>query len=298
VVGLGGGSVVDLGKSVACLAANPGSALDYVEVIGSGRAFTQRSLPFVAVPTTSGTGAEVTRNAVLGSKQHAVKVSLRSEWMLPALAVIDPELALTLPRDITAATGLDALTQVLEPYLSCFANPLTDALCVEALTRVGTALVAVCRDGSDLHARTEMSLVSLFGGLALANAKLGAVHGLAGPLGGMLDAPHGALCARLLAPVLQVNFKAVQSRGGEAAGFRFTRAAQLILGRPDATPSDLARWFDEVCAEVSIPRLASYGFERRQIDDTVSKAQRASSMKGNPVALTDAEVAAILEAAL
>ena len=205
VIAIGGGSALDLGKAAAALIASGGSPLDYLEVVGKGQPLRARSLPFIAVPTTAGTGAEVTKNAVLEVPSHKVKVSLRGPELLPTLALIDPELTLSVPRDVTASTGFDALCQVIEPWLSCEANPLTDSLCLEGIKRGARSLVRAYENGGDLNARTDLCLTSLFGGLALANSKLGAVHGFAGPLGGMYRAPHGALCAALLPQSLKVN---------------------------------------------------------------------------------------------
>jgi len=216
VIGLGGGSVLDTGKAIAALLTNGGELLDYLEVIGRGRPLTEASAPYIAIPTTAGTGAEVTRNAVLGSPEHCIKVSLRSPLMLPRLAVVDPELTHSLPPAVTASTGLDALTQLMEPYVSNSANPLTDAVCRDGMQRVARSLRRAYHDGRDAAAREEMALASLFGGLALANARLGAVHGLASPLGGLVSAPHGAICARLLPYVMQVNLRALQSRAPES----------------------------------------------------------------------------------
>jgi alcohol dehydrogenase class IV len=198
VISLGGGSVLDTGKAIAALLANGGEPLDYLEVIGRGRPLRKPAAPFIAIPTTAGTGAEVTRNAVLKSTEHQVKVSLRSPTMLPTLALVDPELTASMPPAVTASTGLDALTQVMEPYVSNKANPLTDALCREGMRRAARSLRRAYEDGRDAAAREDMAQASLFGGLALANAKLGAVHGFAGPLGGMFPAPHGVVCARLV----------------------------------------------------------------------------------------------------
>ena len=205
VVAIGGGSAIDLAKAVAALATNGGDPLDYLEVIGRGQPLVRRPLPFIAVPTTAGAGAEVTRNAVLASPGDGVKASLRSPLMLPRLALVDPELTLTLPRDVTAATGMDALAQLLEPYVSVRANPITDPLCLDGLARVARSLRRAWTDGADLDARTDMSLAALFGGLALANAGLGAVHGFAAAIGGRFDAPHGAVCAALLPDVVRAN---------------------------------------------------------------------------------------------
>ncbi len=213
VIALGGGSVIDAGKAVAGLLGNPGVALDYLELVGGGKSLANPGVPFVAIPTTAGTGAEVTRNAVLDVPEHKAKASLRSHHLLPRLAIVDPELTLSMPPEVTAYTGMDALTQLIEPFVSHAANPLTDGICREGLARAARSLAAVYRDGSDLTAREEMALAALCGGMALANAKLGAVHGFAGVLGGATGQAHGALCARLLPHVMEVNLRAADERG-------------------------------------------------------------------------------------
>src|ERR1017187_6933228 len=195
VIALGGGSAIDAGKAIAALLANGGDPLDYLEVVGQAKPLTRPSAPFIAIPTTAGTGSEVTRNAVLASPEHGVKASLRSPHMLPALAVVDPELTLDLPPALTASTGLDALTQLIEPYVSIRANPMADLFCTEGIGRTAAALPQVWEDGHNREARAAMAWASLLGGLALANAGLGAVHGFAAPVGGMFPAPHGAICA-------------------------------------------------------------------------------------------------------
>ena len=299
VVGVGGGSVLDAAKALAALLANPGDPLDFLEVVGRGRPLGRAPLPFIAVPTTSGTGAEVTKNAVLASSAHGVKVSLRSDAMLPRVALVDPNLTLSVPPAITAATGLDALTQVLEPFVSCQANPLTDALSREGLRRGAHALRRAYHDGSDLDARTDMALVSLLGGLCLANAKLGAVHGFAGPIGGMFPAPHGAVCACLLPLVVERNVAALRQRAPHSPVLaRYAEVAAILTGRPSAPPEDAAPWLRELVSELSIPSLAQYGLSERDIPVLVEKAQRASSMQGNPIVLGADELAATLAAAL
>jgi alcohol dehydrogenase class IV len=212
VIAVGGGSVIDTGKAVAALSTNRGKLLDYLEVIGRGEPLANPPLHFVAVPTTAGTGSEVTKNAVIFSPEHRVKVSLRSSFMYPAVAVVDPELTLTLPPALTASTGLDAFTQLIEPFICNKPTPPTDAFCREGLARISRALPTAYQNGADAHAREDMCMASLFSGIALANAKLGAVHGLAGPLGGMIDAPHGTICAALLPHVMAVNLKALRKR--------------------------------------------------------------------------------------
>jgi alcohol dehydrogenase class IV len=298
-VGVGGGSVLDAAKAVSALLANPGDPFDYLEVVGRGQPLVSTPLPFVAVPTTSGTGAEVTKNAVLASTAHGVKVSLRSDAMLPRVALVDPELTLGLPPALTAATGLDALTQVLEPFVSCQHNPLTDALSREGMARAARSLRRVYHRGNDIDARTDMSLVSLFGGLCLANAKLGAVHGFAGPVGGRFPAPHGAVCARLLPLVVERNIAALRARDPDGPYLpRYTEVARILTGRASATAEDAAPWLAALVAELEVPALGSYGLHAGAIPELVESAQRASSMQGNPIVLTREELTQTLEAAL
>ena len=299
VIGFGGGSAIDTGKAIAALLNNPGQALDYLEVIGRGQKLITAPVPFIAIPTTAGTGAEVTRNAVLGSPDHHVKVSLRSPLMLPRLAVVDPELTYSLPPDITASTGLDALTQVLEPYVSIFANPLTDAICREGMMRAARSLRTAVQDGDNVQARRDMSLASLFGGLALANAKLGAVHGFAGPFGGMFMAPHGAVCAALLPHVVTVNLRVLRERLPDSPALvRYEQAARLLTADPAARAEEAAAWLQSICADLEIPSLSHYGLTSDDFPLLIEKAQRASSMKGNPIELTPAELEEILQLAL
>ena len=299
VVACGGGSVIDAGKAIAALITNRRPILDYLEIVGLGKPLEESPLPFVAIPTTAGTGAEVTRNAVLSVPQHRVKVSLRSPQMLPTLALVDPDLTLDLPRFLTAATGLDALTQLIEPFVSKRANPLTDGLCREGLLKAATAFPLVLADGCNRVAREAMSLASLLGGLALANAGLGAVHGFAGPLGGRYPAPHGALCAALLAPVCEANWRRLQN-GPAPTGIaaRYDEVARLLTGRPTAVARDGFDWIRNQVAEAEIPGLSHWGVRREDFDDLIPKAAAAGSMKGNPVLLTGDELRAVVESAL
>jgi len=299
VIGLGGGSAIDAGKAIAALLTNPGDVLDYLEVIGAGRSLTAPPAPFIAVPTTAGTGSEVTRNAVLASPEHRVKASLRSPLLLARLAVVDPELTLELPPAITATTGLDALTQLIEPYVSLRANPMTDLFCQEGMRRVAGALVRAYENGRDLHARTGMAWASLLGGLALANAGLGAAHGFAAPLGGMFDAPHGAVCAALLPHVMEVNLRALRARvpSSEALG-RYQTVARLLTGRPDAVAEDGVAWVTETCRRLEVPPLRSYGIGAEHVAEVMDNAARSSSMKGNPIPLTPDELREILTRAM
>ena len=297
VIGIGGGSVIDGGKALAALIPNPGEPLDYLEVIGKGGKLTDAPLPYIAMPTTAGTGAEVTKNAVLASPEHGVKVSLRDNRMLPDIALVDPLLTHSLPPAATASTGMDALTQLLEPFVSPMANPVTDAFCAAGLMRAGRSLRRVFAAPDDADARADMALASLLGGLALANAKLGAAHGFAGVLGGMTGAPHGELCAALLPACMQANIQALSARSPDSPALsRFQRAAQLLLDSPDATADDALAWIAETKGIFGIRGLGELGVEESMLAEIVAKSRVSSSMKGNPIALTDDELAEILRA--
>ena len=299
VIGMGGGSVIDAGKAIAALMTNPGGLFDYLEVIGRAQAVTVPPAPYIAIPTTAGTGTEVTRNAVIISPEHKVKVSMRSDMMLPRLVAADPDLTLSVPPDITACTGLDALTQLIEAFVSIRANPLTDALCREGLARAGWSLKTAYTKGDDTSAREDMMLASLFSGLALANAGLGAVHGFAAPLGGMFDAPHGAICARLLPIVMEANITALARRSPDSPALaRYAEIARILTNDPGADARQGIAWVEETCAAMRIPSLDRIGMRREDIPVLVEKAGRASSMKGNPVELAKEELAAIIDKAL
>ena len=299
VVGLGGGSVLDAGKAISALATNRGDVFDYLEVIGKGQPLMNVPLPFIAIPTTAGTGTEVTRNAVLGSPTHGVKVSLRSPMILPSLAIVDPELTYSLPPAITASSGLDALTQLIEPFVSVKANPMTDAICREGIRYAAKSLRRVYHDGADASAREGMALASLFGGMALANAALGAVHGFAGPLGGMLNAQHGTICAKLLPLVMEANLKALESRhAGHVAIGKYIEIAKIMTGDKSASAQDGVEWVSGLVSELNIPSLSAHGMTEVHIPETVQKTLNASSYKGNPIALNELELTEILKNAL
>ena len=299
VVAIGGGSVIDAGKALAALLTNPGDPLDYLEVIGRAQPLEHPAAPLIAVPTTAGTGSEVTRNAVLASPEHQVKASLRSAYMLPRLAVVDPELTLGLPPAVTAASGLDALTQLIEPYVSVRANRMTDMFCADGIPRAAAALPQVWDDPSGRRARGDMAWASLLGGMSLANAALGAVHGFAAPLGGMFSAPHGALCAALLPHVMEANVRALRARAaGSPVVGRYEQVARWLTGRPEASAEEGVEWVAALCRKLCIPPLRRYGVEREAIPQVVARAARASSMKGNPIPLSEEELAGILARAL
>lgn len=299
VLSIGGGCAIDAGKAIAIIATNGGEPLEFLEVVGKGRSITAPPLPFIAVPTTAGTGSEVTRNAVLGSTEHGVKASLRSPLMLPRVALVDPELTYGLPPAVTAYTGLDALTQLIEPYVSVRANPLTDAICLEGIRRVAGALRRAYHDGADREARREMSLASLFGGLALANAGLGVVHGFAAPLGGSWKAPHGALCAALLPHGIAANVAALRARAPQSPALeRYATIARLLTDRQNASIEDGIEWVRAVCAELNIPALRAWGITEGDLPRVAEKAAHASSTKANPLPLTGEELLGLISAAV
>jgi alcohol dehydrogenase class IV len=299
VIGIGGGSVLDAGKAIAAMMKNDGDVLDYVEIIGQGKSLTKQPARYMAIPTTAGTGSETTRNAVLASPEHRLKVSLRSPKMLPGIAVVDPELTYDLPPGITASTGLDALTQLIEPYVCLRANPMTDALCMEGIRHVARSFRTAVENGQDKTAREGMALASLFGGMALANAGLGAVHGFAGPIGGMFFAPHGEICAALLPDVIEINMRALRERQGDNyATHRYYYIARILTGNKDATADAGIEWIRQLVSDFKIPRLGSHGIKPEHICEIVKNAMNASSMKANPIALTEAELAEILQRAM
>jgi len=304
VIGFGGGSALDAAKAIAALVANGGDPLDYLEVIGAGRPLLLPPLPMIAIPTTAGTGSEVTKNAVLASPADGVKASLRSPLMLPRLAIVDPDLLASAPAPVLAASGLDALSQLIEPLLSIRANPVTDGLAREGIRRSAVALpraYAAARAGEALDAadRDALALASVLGGLCLANAGLGAVHGFAAPIGGMFEAPHGAVCAALLPAVLRVNARALTSRAADSPALaRCRELAPMLTGRWDASLDDGLAWITTLCASLDIPGLARYGMTRAHVSELVGKARAASSMKANPLPLTDDELTEIALASL
>jgi alcohol dehydrogenase class IV len=294
VVAIGGGSVIDAGKAAAALLANHGSPLTYLEVIGEGRALEQPALPLIAVPTTAGAGSEATRNAVLRSAQHGAKASLRHPSLMPRLALVDPTLATDLPQHVRASCGMDALTQLIEAFVSRRAGPLTDGLCREGLALAARSLQSVYATPTEA-AQYDMAMAALLSGMALANAGLGAVHGIAAPLGGMADAAHGAVCAALLAPVTQANLRVAQGDpAGAAVVARYGEVAR-ILGSPSAEA--LPAWLAALARELAIPGLATYGLQRSAIAENAERALEASSTRSNPVTLTAHNLATAIEQA-
>jgi alcohol dehydrogenase class IV len=298
VLGFGGGSALDMAKAVAVLAAAGTDPLDHLEVIGAGRPISRPGLLCIAVPTTAGTGSEVTRNSVLSG--GGVKASLRSPLMVPKVAVVDPDLLIGLRAPTIAASGMDALSQLIEPLLSGRANPFSDALARDGIRRSARSLRRAYEEGmADASVREDLALASLFGGLCLANSGLGAVHGIAAAVGARRSAPHGAVCAAVLAATVEINRRALCDRApAHPALLRTGEVAALLTGRPEASPEDGIGWLGELTAALSVPGLASYGLDEAEIPAVVAAAQKASSMRGNPIELTDVEVSEIVTRSL
>lgn len=298
VIGFGGGSVLDSAKAIAALINNPGDVLDYLEVIGGGKKIPNPAVPMIAIPTTAGTGTEVTRNAVITSPEHHVKVSMRSPMMIPTVALVDPELTYSMPPQVTASTGMDALTQVIEAYVSKKANPMTDILARDGIQRGARSLLAAYKNGDDQQARYDMALTSLLGGLALANGGLGAVHGFAGPIGGLFNAAHGEICASLLSPVMKYNLQTILNRDGIAEiKTRYEDIAKWLTGDPNAKLIDGLSWIENLTKALSIPGLQVMGVQRADFDGIIEKAKVSSSMQRNPIKLDEKTLKTILSEA-
>jgi alcohol dehydrogenase class IV len=298
VLGFGGGSALDVAKAVAVLARSGTDPMDHLEVIGAGRPIERPGLPCVAVPTTAGTGSEVTRNSVLSG--GGVKASLRSPLLLPKLAVVDPDLLVGVPKPTIAASGMDALSQLIEPLLSQRANPFTDALARDGIRRSARSLHRAYQEGmEDPGVREDLAIASLFSGMCLANSGLGAVHGLAAAAGARLSAPHGAVCAAVFTAAMDVNLRALRERAPDHFALqRIAEVASLLTGRPEASPEDAIAWLAELTDAMSIPGLGSYSLNEDGIATVVTAAQKASSMRGNPIELSDQEVAEIVTRSL
>lgn len=289
VVAIGGGSVIDLGKALAALLPAVVPPLEHLEVVGAGRPLDRAPLPFVAVPTTAGTGAEATKNAVIDVPAHRRKVSLRDARMLPALAVLDADLTDGAPWPVTLMCGMDALTQLIEPFLCARARPDVDRFCRVAIPLTMRALLRLSQ-GEDAEARDVLLAAAHLSGIALANAGLGAVHGLAGVIGGQTHAPHGAICARLLPGVLRANAQACGAAGMDTS--RFAEVDRMIAGAFDAPGGSAARLLKDWLAAAPLPTLdGDTGMNDLEVAEL---AAASSSMKANPVALASDVLADII----
>jgi len=293
VVALGGGSVIDFAKALAALIPCAGAPLEYLEGVGGGKPLDSAPLPMIALPTTAGTGAEVTKNAVIAVPEHGVKVSLRDARMIPNIAIVDAALMQGAPRHVTLAAGLDAVTQVIEPYLSVKATPMTDALCQAAIPKGVAALRAVVEQDA-AEAWDDMAWVSTCGGLALANAGLGAVHGFAGVIGGQTGAPHGEICGALLPAVLASHVE--KAKAGTQVHTRLMWILDLIDTafevETGAGLSALRNW----SRDMGLRDLAQMGLNPEDHAQVAKLSAGASSMKGTPFALTHEDLIAILRA--
>ncbi len=299
VVGLGGGSALDTAKAVGGLLAHEGGPLDYLEVVGRGRKLHSPATPWIAVPTTAGTGAEVTRNAVIGVPEQGFKASLRSELLLPRIALVDPELAVSVPAAVTARSGMDALCQLIEAYTSRGAQPITDALARDGIGRAARALPRAVADGQDRDAREDMALAALFSGIALTNAGLGAVHGFAAPAGANYPIPHGTVCARLLPPVVAANAAALAAESANHPLLdKYRQLGRLLTGRTDLPDNQAieagVRFLEQLVEQLEIPRLSDFGLRPEGFAPLIARARRSSSMRYNPVTLSDTALEAIL----
>ena len=299
VIACGGGSSIDTGKAISALMTNPGELEDYLEIVGKGHPLAKPAMPFIAIPTTAGTGSEVTRNAVIRIQAHGIKVSLRGQNIVPRIAIIDPELIFYLSSEITAYTGMDALTQLIEPYLTLKSNPFTDAICLEGMKRSKRSLMKAFQSIEVLEAREDLCLASLFGGIALANSGLGAVHGIAGVIGGTNPAPHGALCARLLPYVFEMNANLIFQGSKDSIVYEKMRHIGRILLDVDANNmSDAVKYLEDLIENLKINRLSAYGVSVKDFPIIIEHSLSSSSMKGNPIPLGGEEIKRILEKAL
>ncbi len=303
VIGLGGGSAIDAAKAAAGILANGGEPLDYMEVVGKGQKLALPALPWIAIPTTAGTGAEVTRNAVIGCPEKHFKASLRSEHLLARVALVDAELCISAPPKVTACSGMDALCQLIESYTSLSAQPFTDGLALQGMALAARSLQRAFTDGADLDAREDMSAAATMSGITLANAGLGAVHGFAAPLGANFPAPHGAVCAALLPHVMAANVKALrESPDGSFALARYADVGRTLTGRqdmPDAQAIDAGIAFTaELSRDLKIPPLGNFGLTAERVTEMIQLAAKSSSMRYNPVKLSDETLAEILTKAI
>ncbi len=303
VIGLGGGSAIDAGKAIAGLLTNGGSAIDYLEVVGKGKKITKPSLPYIAVPTTAGTGSEVTKNAVILSKNNCVKASIRSSLLVPKTAIIDPLLMISAPKDVTASCGLDALTQLIEAYTSIKAQPMTDVLAMQGIEYASKSLLFAFEDGNDISAREDMAYASLLSGICLANAGLGAVHGFASPIGGMFSIPHGVICGALLAPVIEENIRNMISQVPFSEALtKYNRIGEIVSNlifediREGA--SRVIEYTQNMTKLLKIPKLSKYGLAEKFFEKIIEKVKQSSSIRYNPVALSDDSLYRILKKTL
>ncbi len=291
VIALGGGSVLDTGKSISAMVTNEGSVADYQEIEGKGRKFQHKPIPFIAIPTTSGTGSEVTRNAVITNTELGLKKSIRDPWLLPEVALVDPELTLSLPHDITAICGGDALTQCIESYLGKKSQEITDALALHAIGLIGKSLVKAVKDGKNLEARKDMAMAALLSGLCLSNSGLGAAHALSHPLGAYYKIPHGLSCAVLLPYVMEYNLPVVTKKlakiteclGENISSLSETEAAQRAI-----------EMIKEILSAVGIKANLSEWEIKKEDFPQLIKGAKGGSLNNNPRDTSDEDLIKLL----
>ncbi len=311
VLGIGGGSVLDAAKAIAGLLPHGNSVMDHLDGVGKGIAYQGPSTPFIAVPTTAGTGSEATKNAVLSrqSAETGFKKSFRHEYLVPQVAIVDPALLASCPPDLLAANGMDAFTQLLEPYVSSNANPLTDALAISGMTafRDGFFAAIEAKDEAAAKAgRSQLAYASLLSGITLAQAGLGSVHGLASPLGAFFPCPHGVVCGTLVAEATDINITALSERTPDSIALRkYANVGALLVNHPLPLSSFQVELLAAFCTilvdtlrnwtkRLALPKLSAYGMQAADIDKVVANC-RGGSMKTNPIVLTDAELRELLQ---
>jgi alcohol dehydrogenase class IV len=297
VIAIGGGSVLDTGKAVTAMLSQEGFVQEFLEGVGTGRKHAGRKTPFIAVPTTSGTGSETTKNAVLSTVgEHGFKKSLRHDSLVPDIALLDPELTLTCPAEITAACGMDAFTQLLESYVSPASSKMTDALCLSGLESIKNGLLKAVNEPQNISARSNLSYAAMISGITLANAGLGLVHGFASSIGGQYEIPHGIICGTLMGEVTRTNINKLIEKGGEGAAFsKYARIGRMFSGKGEGDENkdslELARLIEAWVQELKIPRLGDYGL---QLADAKQIAVQ-TGLKHNPVKLNEEELTQILK---
>lgn len=303
LIGLGGGSVIDTAKAAASLLTNGGDLLDYLEGIGRGQQLTKPALPLIAVPTTAGTGSEVTKNAVITVAEKKAKVSLRSPHLIPPIALVDPQLTDHLPPAITASTGLDALSQLIEAYVSKKTNPVTDSLALTGIRLSARSLQQVFQNGQDQAGRDDLALAALLSGICLANAGLGAIHGLAAPLGACFPIPHGVACGRLLPLVVTANINALSSLDRQNSHLnRYVDVAEAWLGtripNQNSMLDSLLYHLNKLVSHLNMPGFKSFGVSLQDLPILAEKAKYSSSMRGNMALLSENTLIDVLRQAL
>lgn len=303
VLGIGGGSALDAAKAVAGLLRPGNSVMDHLEGVGPQLPYLGPSTPFIAVPTTAGTGSEATKNAVLSVQgAEGFKKSFRDDKLVAEYAVIDPDLLASCPLQVIAANGMDAFTQLLESYVSSRANPLTDALALSGLELVGAALPSwFSGDGDIATHRSRMAYGALLSGITLAQVGLGSVHGLASPLGAFFPIPHGVVCGTLVGAATRTNLQALRERDPDSPALhRYAQVGRLLSRQPLSQPEAhtfLLTLLENWTRLLQLPRLSAYGVTPADVDRIVAHS-RGSSMKTNPITLSDAEIARIVEVRL